>query len=276
MPTLVVKRSKLRWLEKRGISKSVGKEANYDVSSSDHEFFHVASCSTSTTPIVERIDKIERKIIDGKLTPLDDDGKPLPNVVSSVNEDSDNEVENVVDEHAVFMASTGLKSGNDSGYGTNSLLEQCRSTKWDDDYDPYDDALYESHDISENLHSICGDFDITNHFLAVYDGKPLPNVVSLVNEDSDNEVENMVDEHAVFMASTSLKNGNDSGYGINNLLEQCRSTKQDDDYDPYDDDLYEIYDMFENLRLFVVILISRSMVGRRNRLILMFFESIVI
>ncbi|GJX63675.1 hypothetical protein Tco_0296575 [Tanacetum coccineum] len=194
MPTLVVKRSKLRWLEKRGISKSVGKEANYDVSSSDHEFFHVASCN--------------------------DDGKPLPNVVFSVNEDSDNEVEDVINEHAGFMASKGLKSGNDSGYGINSLLEQCR--------------------------------------------------IEII------EVENMVDEHVVFMASTSLKNGNDSGYGINNLLEQCRSTKQDDDYDPYDDDLYEIHDMFENLRLFVVILISRSMVGRRNRLILMFFESIVI
>ncbi|GKF62419.1 hypothetical protein Tco_0182473, partial [Tanacetum coccineum] len=40
---------------------------------------------------------------------VDDDGKPLPKVVSS-------EVDDVVDEHAVFMASTGLKRGDDSGY----------------------------------------------------------------------------------------------------------------------------------------------------------------
>ncbi|GJR07299.1 hypothetical protein Tco_0530283 [Tanacetum coccineum] len=144
-----------------GISKSAGKGANFGVSPSDHGFFHVSSSITSTTPIIERIDKLERQIIDRKLTLVDDDGNPLPKVVSTVNKDSDSEVEDVVDEHVVFMASTSLKIGNDSGYDTNSLLEQYRSTKWDDDYDPYDDDLYESHDMSENLQAICDDFDIT-------------------------------------------------------------------------------------------------------------------
>ncbi|GKG22319.1 hypothetical protein Tco_0387622, partial [Tanacetum coccineum] len=64
---------------------------------------------------------------------------------------SDSEVEDVVDDHALFMASTGLKCGADSGYGTNSLLEQWKTTKQDTDYDPYADDLYESHDMSENL-----------------------------------------------------------------------------------------------------------------------------
>ncbi|GKD66044.1 hypothetical protein Tco_1308152 [Tanacetum coccineum] len=64
------------------------------------------------------------QVIDGKLTFVDNDDKPLAKVVSMVNEDSNSEVEDVVNEHAVFMASTSLKSGNDSGYGTNSLLEQ--------------------------------------------------------------------------------------------------------------------------------------------------------
>ncbi|GJZ38071.1 reverse transcriptase domain-containing protein, partial [Tanacetum coccineum] len=87
----------------------------------------------------ERIDKLERQIIDGKLTLVDDDGNLLRKVVSMANVYSGSEVEDVVNEHAGFMASTSLKCGNDSGYGTNSLLEQWRATKRDDDYDPYDD-----------------------------------------------------------------------------------------------------------------------------------------
>ncbi|GKE92545.1 hypothetical protein Tco_1573640, partial [Tanacetum coccineum] len=82
-----------------------------------------ASSGISTTPIVERIDKTERQNIDGKLTLVYDDGKPLPKVVFTVNADSDSEVEEVVDEHTIFMASTSLKNGTDSGYGTNSLLK---------------------------------------------------------------------------------------------------------------------------------------------------------
>ncbi|GJV62147.1 hypothetical protein Tco_1468247 [Tanacetum coccineum] len=62
------------------------------------------------------------QIIDEKLTLVDDDGKPLPKVVSTANVDSDSEVKDVVDDHVVFMASTGLKRGDDSGYGTNSLI----------------------------------------------------------------------------------------------------------------------------------------------------------
>ncbi|GJT78808.1 ARID DNA-binding domain-containing protein [Tanacetum coccineum] len=80
--------------------------------------------NTSTTPITERIDKIERQMIDEKITLVDDDGKPLPKVISKENVDSNSEVEEVVDDHAVFMASTDLKRGADNEYGTNSLLEQ--------------------------------------------------------------------------------------------------------------------------------------------------------
>ncbi|GKB43354.1 retrotransposon protein, putative, ty1-copia subclass [Tanacetum coccineum] len=48
------------------------------------------------------------------------------------------------------------------GYGTNSLLEQWRDYYPDkDDYDPYDDDMYENHDLSEHLQSICDDLDIT-------------------------------------------------------------------------------------------------------------------
>ncbi|GKD14078.1 hypothetical protein Tco_1198485 [Tanacetum coccineum] len=53
----------------------------------------VASKEYCTTPIAERIDKIERKVIGVKLTLVDDDGKPLHKVVSTVNVDSDSKVE---------------------------------------------------------------------------------------------------------------------------------------------------------------------------------------
>ncbi|GKC18158.1 hypothetical protein Tco_1014940, partial [Tanacetum coccineum] len=85
-----------------GISKLAGKGANFGRFPPDEGFFHVASSSTSTTPIVERIDKLERQIIDEKFTLVDDDGNPLPNVVSMANVNSGSEVEDVVDEHAIL------------------------------------------------------------------------------------------------------------------------------------------------------------------------------
>ncbi|GKF39925.1 hypothetical protein Tco_0119986, partial [Tanacetum coccineum] len=59
-----------------------------------------------------------------KLLFVDDDGKLLPKVVSTANADSDSEVEEVFDEYATCMASTGLKRGSNSGYDTNNLWEQ--------------------------------------------------------------------------------------------------------------------------------------------------------
>ncbi|GJX65978.1 hypothetical protein Tco_0300321 [Tanacetum coccineum] len=56
---------------------------------------------------------------------------------------------------------TSGKDRSDKGYGTNSLLEQWRDSYPDnDDYDPYNDDMYENHDLSEHLQSICDDFDI--------------------------------------------------------------------------------------------------------------------
>nr|GEU68455.1 hypothetical protein [Tanacetum cinerariifolium] len=75
--------------------------------------------------------------------------------------DNDSEVEELFNKIARFMASTSLNSGvgSGNGYGTKSLLEQWRKTKVDDDYDSYDDDLYDGHDMSENLHAICDDLD---------------------------------------------------------------------------------------------------------------------
>ncbi|GKC59881.1 zinc knuckle CX2CX4HX4C containing protein, partial [Tanacetum coccineum] len=57
-----------------------------------------------------------------KLTHVDDDGKPLPKVVSTKNADRDSEVEDVVDDHEGFMASTCFKPSDDSGYATLMMM----------------------------------------------------------------------------------------------------------------------------------------------------------
>ncbi|GJS06430.1 hypothetical protein Tco_0363226 [Tanacetum coccineum] len=133
----------------RGISKSVGMRS-----------LNVAHGSSINTPIIDKIDKIERQMLDGKLMFVDDDRNPL---VPTGNVDSESEVEVVFDETANLMASTSFKGESGSGYGTNSLLEQWRKIKRDDDYDAYDDDLYESHDMSNHLQAICDDLDITVH-----------------------------------------------------------------------------------------------------------------
>ncbi|GJT28943.1 hypothetical protein Tco_0909218 [Tanacetum coccineum] len=112
----------------------------------------------SNTPIGAKIDKIERQIGEGKLRLLDNDGNPL--VPTGIME-SDSEVELVFLKTANLGILTSGKDGSDKGYGTNCLLEQWRDSYPDnDDYDPYDDDMYENHDFSEHLQSICDDLDI--------------------------------------------------------------------------------------------------------------------
>ncbi|GJU30536.1 hypothetical protein Tco_1174125 [Tanacetum coccineum] len=131
-------------------------EPTIKVNSSGSSFWNVESSSTSTTSIVEKIDKMERLIIDGKLTLLDDKGKPLKKVDSSGDYDSEDEVASVDNEKENFLAL------NKFGYGTHSLLEQ-----WTDsyvngyyDFDPYDDDMYEGQDILDKIQDICDNFDI--------------------------------------------------------------------------------------------------------------------
>nr|GEW11526.1 hypothetical protein [Tanacetum cinerariifolium] len=111
--------------------------------------------------LLVRIDKIKRQICEGKLRLLDNDGNVL--VPTGIVE-SDNEVEMVFYETDNLRISTSGKDGSDKGYGTNSLMEQWRDSYPDNDYyDPYDDDMYENHDLSEHLQSICVDLDIIVH-----------------------------------------------------------------------------------------------------------------
>ncbi|GJZ64448.1 hypothetical protein Tco_0620869 [Tanacetum coccineum] len=134
---------------------------NNEVTSSGSSFMNIDNDGefSSNTPIGEKINIIERQIGEGKLRLLDNDGNLL--VPTGIVE-SDSEVEVVFDETANLRIPTSGKDGNDKGYGTNSLLEQWRDSYPDnDDYDMYDDDMYENHDLSEHLQSICDDFDIT-------------------------------------------------------------------------------------------------------------------
>ncbi|GJV82143.1 retrotransposon protein, putative, ty1-copia subclass [Tanacetum coccineum] len=112
---------------------------NKKANSSKSSFWNAESSSTSTTPIVEKIDKMERLIIDETATLADDEGIPLTRVDHSSDHDSDDEVASVHNDMANFLAP------KDVSYGTNSLLEQWKESyrNGEYDYDPYDNDMYE-------------------------------------------------------------------------------------------------------------------------------------
>ncbi|GJY06895.1 hypothetical protein Tco_0373949 [Tanacetum coccineum] len=104
----------------------------------------------SSTPLVEKINMFEKQLLEGKCVLVDDDGKPLKK------EDSEDKIEYVDNEMASYLASKSSRVG----HGTKSLLEQWRETNVNDDYDPYDDDMYEGQDIPENIQSICANLDM--------------------------------------------------------------------------------------------------------------------
>nr|GEV29407.1 hypothetical protein [Tanacetum cinerariifolium] len=134
---------------------------NNEVTPSRSSFMNIDNDGefSSNTPTGEKINKIERQIGEGKLMLLDNDGNPL--VPTGIVE-SDSEVEVVFNETTNLRIPTSGNDQSDKGYGTNSLLEQCRDSYPDnDDYDPYNDDMYKNHDFFEDLQSICDDLDIT-------------------------------------------------------------------------------------------------------------------
>nr|GEV73809.1 hypothetical protein [Tanacetum cinerariifolium] len=81
---------------------------------------------------------------------------PLKNVEYSCDQNSEDETESVDNEMTNYLASKPTGVGCD----TKSLLEQWRETYVNDDYDPYDDDMYESQDIPDNIQSMCDNLDI--------------------------------------------------------------------------------------------------------------------
>ncbi|GJU94854.1 hypothetical protein Tco_1319610 [Tanacetum coccineum] len=130
--------------------------ASNGANSSGSSFWNVETSSTSTTPIVDKIGKLEKLIIDGKVTLVDDDGKPLKKVDYLGDHDSDDEVESVDNDMAHSMASEMVD------FGTKNLLEQWRDSYENGDYDkdPYDDDMYDGQDIHDKIQDICDNLDI--------------------------------------------------------------------------------------------------------------------
>ncbi|GKA18286.1 hypothetical protein Tco_0698123 [Tanacetum coccineum] len=98
MSALVVIRRNMRSLQKRTSNLS-NKKAN----SSGFSFWNAKSSSTSTTPTVEKINKVERLIIHGTSILVDDEGIPLKRVDSLGDYDSDDEVASVDNDMANFL-----------------------------------------------------------------------------------------------------------------------------------------------------------------------------
>ncbi|GJX05802.1 hypothetical protein Tco_0193734 [Tanacetum coccineum] len=130
--------------------------ASQATNSSGSSFWNVDASSPSTTPVIKKINKIEKLIIEGKVTLVDDHGKPLEKVVSLGYYDSEDEVASVDNNMAKFLA-------KEDGYGKQTLLEKWTKSYENGDYgfDPYNDDMYESHDIPEKLQAICDNLDIT-------------------------------------------------------------------------------------------------------------------
>nr|GEV35405.1 hypothetical protein [Tanacetum cinerariifolium] len=146
-----------------GTNEGTNNLVNNEATLSESSFMNIDNDGdfSSNTLIGAKIKKIERQIGEDKLRMLDNDGNPL--VPTGIVE-SHSEVEVVFDETANLRIPTSGKDGSDKGYGTNSLLEQWRDFYLDnDDYDSYDDDIYENHDLFEHMQSICDDLDIMVH-----------------------------------------------------------------------------------------------------------------
>ncbi|GKA79377.1 hypothetical protein Tco_0785973 [Tanacetum coccineum] len=137
--------------EELGTNGSASNLASKATYSSGSSFWNVESSNPSTTPIIEKLNKMENLIIDGKAILVDNESKSL----RKVDEDSEDEVALDDNEIASFLAKK-------DGYGTQSLLEQWKySHELDDyEYDPYDDDMYEGQECPEMLQAFCKNLDI--------------------------------------------------------------------------------------------------------------------
>ncbi|GJY38102.1 hypothetical protein Tco_0424466 [Tanacetum coccineum] len=150
--------------------------ASRATNSSGSSLWNVDTSNPSTTLVVEKINKIEKLIIEGKVTLVDDEGKPLEKVASSCEYDSEDEVASVDNDRGEHGPRTGpdrqRPDRTEDRVGPKcrtedrtemSLLEQWTESYENADYgyDPYDDDMYEDQDIPDKLQDICDKLDIT-------------------------------------------------------------------------------------------------------------------
>ncbi|GJV25403.1 putative reverse transcriptase domain-containing protein [Tanacetum coccineum] len=129
---------------------------NNEVNSSGSSFMNVKNSSTCYTPIIDKIDEFEDLLIDGQAILVDESGNPLKKVECPGDYDSEDEVASVNNDTTRSLASERVC------FSTQSLLEQWRNFYGNGDYDedPYDDDMYEGHDLQQKIQAICDNLDI--------------------------------------------------------------------------------------------------------------------
>ncbi|GJS41233.1 hypothetical protein Tco_0566276 [Tanacetum coccineum] len=117
---------------------------NNGVNSSGSFFMNIENSITSNTPIIDKFGKFKDLLISGQAILVDEVGNLLKRVEYPGDYDSEDEVSSVDNDMARSMASERV------GFDTQSLLEQWRDSYGNGDYDedPYDDDIYEGHDLS--------------------------------------------------------------------------------------------------------------------------------
>ncbi|GJW37170.1 hypothetical protein Tco_0060090 [Tanacetum coccineum] len=126
-----------------GTNKETTNLGNNKANSSGSSFMNVKNSNTSNTLIFDKIRKFEDLLIDGQDILVDEDGNPLKKVECPGDDDSEDEVASVDNDMAHSLASERV------GFSNQSLLEQWRDSYCNGDYDedPYDDDMYEGHDL---------------------------------------------------------------------------------------------------------------------------------
>ncbi|GKC80453.1 hypothetical protein Tco_1131227 [Tanacetum coccineum] len=144
--------------KKKGVTQTTETTnlVNNGPNSSGFSVINVKNSSTCNTPIIDKTEKFEDLLIDGQAILVDEAGNPLKKVECLGDYDSEDDVVLVDNDMARSLTSKRV------GFGTQSLLEQWRDSYGDGDYneDPYDDDMYECHDISQEIQAICDNLDI--------------------------------------------------------------------------------------------------------------------
>ncbi|GKC35991.1 hypothetical protein Tco_1048375 [Tanacetum coccineum] len=114
---------------------------NNEATSSGSSFMNVDNSSTSTTPIIDKIEKFKELLTSGQTILVDEAGNHLKKVESPGDYDSEYEVASVDNDMTRYGSFFGFING-------------------DYDEDPYDDDMYEGRDLPQELQAICDNLDI--------------------------------------------------------------------------------------------------------------------
>ncbi|GJU07170.1 hypothetical protein Tco_1123600 [Tanacetum coccineum] len=134
--------------KKKGVEPSI--EVLFDVLNS------VDNDAELVLLLLIKIGKFKDLLSSGQAILVDNAGNPLKKVEFLGDYDSKDEVTSIDNDMACSLALERV------GFGTQSLLEQWRDLYGNGDYDedPYDEDIYEGHDVTQEIQAICDNLDI--------------------------------------------------------------------------------------------------------------------